>query len=64
MILSLNVEIVPVTKIKFKFSFIFKMTGKHTYSPFPLLEDYCDAGTPWNTWENLIIIPWNESPYP
>ncbi|XP_045027943.1 uncharacterized protein LOC116922056 isoform X2 [Daphnia magna] len=38
--------------------------GKHTYSTFPLLEDFTDQGVAWNTWENLVVIPWNDTPYP
>lgn len=61
----------PSNYQKFNFSFQnsninFKncYTGKHTYSTFPLLEDFTDQGVAWNTWENLVVIPWNDTPYP
>jgi len=38
--------------------------GKHTFSSFPRLADFTDAGIAWNTWENLVIIPWNDTPFP
>jgi len=38
--------------------------GKHTFSSFPKLVDFTEPGTAWNTWENLVIIPWNDTPFP
>ena len=43
---------------------IFLALGRHTYSTFPVLEDFTDQGSAWNTWENLVIVPWNDAPFP
>jgi len=35
-------------------------SGSHVYFPVLPLVDHCDTGTPWRTWENLILLPWQK----